>query len=240
MKHVWGACCTDAGEYRTKNQDRIVCCCHEKRGALLAVACICDGIGSMEQSEMASELVTDGIVKWFEHIKGIYREWDVAAVVADLKETIMELNELVVELRRRNGVAIGCTMSLILLIGEDYYIFHVGDSRIASIDKDFYQLTYDEVNVKYVDGKEKKYLANYIGRDMELWLNTGSGKNKENGGYVIGSDGLFHQLVQGDIELIRNGMKSKKGMQHACRKLIKEMRERGERDNISCALLKIF
>lgn len=233
-------CISDKGNYREKNQDRAVCHMRERKGALLAVACVCDGIGSFAQSEIASEMLTAGVSRWFEGMKTYYPDtMDEETVVEDLDITIRELNELAYEYRRERGIDIGCTMSLLLLTGRNYYVFHVGDSRIYLVREGMQQITRDEVVMKTAGGRVKPKLANYVGKDRKLWMSRLTGTLEEKAAFLMGSDGLFKQLAYEDVAETIRRVKSSRQAGKACRKLLELVLERGERDNVSCILVCI-
>lgn len=233
-------CITDKGNYRAKNQDRAICHIMRKRKSVLAVACVCDGIGSFEQSEIASEMMTTGITRWFRGIENYYPvSMGEESLVEDLEVTIRELNELVCSYRMDNGIDIGCTMSLMLLIEQNYHIFHVGDSRICCARNALYQITRDEVAMSESNGKVKTRLANYIGKSKELWMNRLSGTVEEKDIYLLGSDGLFKQMVYEDIGSYSGRIKNDRKAQKVCKELLETVLERGERDNVSCILVSV-
>lgn len=236
---IYTGCISDRGNYREKNQDRAVCCRRVGgRKAPLAVACVCDGIGSLEQSEISSEMVTNGIKRWFaeneSYYPGVLGE---AELAEDLEDTIRELNELVYEYQLNNGIEIGCTMSALLLTERVYHIFHVGDSRIYRVRKALCQLTRDETSVYERDGKERSLLMNYIGKAKELWLNRLEGTLEGSDLFLLGSDGLFKMLGDEDVAGLERRLTSDRHVRKVCKDLVKSVLKRGERDNVSCILI---
>lgn len=239
MKAYTG-CISDKGNFREKNQDRAVCHMRNKKGFFLAVACVCDGIGSFRESEIAAEMVTDGITRWFQGVKDYFPgAMDEKDVVADLEVTIRELNELVYEYRLNTGTDIGCTMSALLLVNCDYYVFHVGDSRICQVTDNLRQITRDEVSIGEKDGKVKPRLANYMGRARDLWLNRCNGLVKDRDLFILGSDGLFKKLMYEDVSELPRTVRSMRRARQACETLLLRVLERGERDNVSCILIYV-
>lgn len=230
-------CVTEKGDFRSKNQDRIMCKRGEKDGHLLAVACVCDGIGSLSESEMASQMMVDGIENWFDGAIRYYpKVMDREQLIDDLKFTICELNELIYEQREKS---LGCTMSLIMLVDLEYWIFHVGDSCICCLRDMLFKMTQDEVVLRNINGRDKAFLINYIGKDKQLSLNMQHGKIYEQEIFVLGTDGLYKKLTYEDVQGIFEPLSKDDEVESACRKLIDLVMERGETDNISCAVLKV-
>lgn len=231
---------TEKGDYRKKNQDRILCRQKSVENHLLAVACVCDGIGSMENSEIASQMMIQGISDWFDGIVKYYPHvLDEQQVIEDLEVTLQELNELVYEYRKTGGENIGCTMSLLLLIDWRYQIFHVGDSRIYRLRDRLLRLTQDETVRKQVNGKEKTLLANYIGKKRLLSNDRGQGVVESGDVFILGTDGLYKKLTYEDVCYLWKESYTEENLKKACCKLVTLVSERGERDNISCAILKV-
>ncbi len=237
---IFTGCLSDRGNYRAKNQDCAVCHVKKRKDSVLAVGCVCDGIGSFSQSEIAAEMVTEGISRWFEGIKKLFPSFmDEEMVVEDLGTTIEELNELVCDYRKREEIEIGCTMSVMLMVNNHYYIYHVGDSRIYRVNDGVCQITRDEVSLVENGGQIKSVLANFIGKSANLWMSrvTGIVEGKEL--FILGSDGLFKKLTFEDMNLASTQIKSDWKAQKACRNFIKTVLERGEQDNISCVLIYV-
>lgn len=183
-------------------------------------------------------MLTEGVSRWFEGMKDYYPDtMDEEALVEDLDITIRELNELAYEYRREHGIDIGCTMSLLLLVGWNYYVFHVGDSRIYLVGDRMRQITRDEVVMREKDGQVKPRLANYIGKDRKLWMSRLTGTLDGKAAFLMGSDGLFKRLAYDDVAEVIAHVKNSRHAQKACGKLLKLVLERGERDNVSCILM---
>lgn len=240
MMKILSSCQSVKGNYREKNQDRVVCIVQQDGEKAFAIAGICDGIGSMKMSEIASELVIEGIRNWYEGMRNRYLGLTFEEIQEDLEGTIYELNELVCEYQEQNNIIIGCTMSLFLLLDTEYYIFHVGDSRIYVVQNQVSQLTVDEKVNKSMDGKIKSYLANYIGKTKNLWLNRRKGNVKPEDMIVLGSDGLFQKLCFDDFKNIDIKIHSNKNMEAINKRMIDLVLKRGEKDNISCILLFMY
>lgn len=234
------SCQSIKGNYRKKNQDRALCMTVDIKGENFAVACVCDGIGSFEMSELASKLVIDGVRNWFLGMQDRFLTLSQHDLLDDMEETLYELNELVCEYQEGHRITIGCTMSLLLIVGMKYFIFHVGDSRIYMVEDGMHQLTVDEVVQKRKDGKIQSYLSNHIGKTRNLWLNRSEGFLHNGNLIVLGTDGLFKNLRYDDIDVLRTKLRSQKDIEAVNDWIIQLVLARGERDNISCILLYLL
>lgn len=230
-------CVTEKGNFRSKNQDRIMCRQGEKDGHVLAVACVCDGIGSLSDSEIASQMMIDGMENWFDGVVQYFPDViNKEQLIEDLEFTICELNELIYDYRE---IKIGCTMSLIMIVDMEYWIFHVGDSCIYCLKDMLLKMTQDEVMLRNINGKEKLFLVNYIGRNKNLSINRQCGEINKEEIFILGTDGLFKKLSFEDVQNKFDTLNRDEEIERACRELIHLVIRRGEKDNISCAVLKV-
>ena len=238
---IFTGCVTDRGNFRAKNQDRAVCHVKKHKTTPLAVGCVCDGIGSFSNSEIASQMVTDGISRWFEGVKELFPEsMDEDMLIEDLEMTLNELNELVYDFHERKGVDIGCTMSLMVLVGQNFYVFHVGDSRIYQVGETAFQITKDEVVMVESGGRIKSLLANFVGKAPKLWMNRFTSRVEGQEMFLLGSDGLFKQLTSQDMVQWIGQIKNDSKAQKDCGFFLDLVLERGERDNVSCVLIYVL
>ncbi len=239
MEKLLSSCQSIKGNYRKKNQDRAVCMIADRSDCLFAVACVCDGIGSFEMSELASELVTNGVRNWFLHLVDKVHTLSQKELLDDMEETLYELNELVCEYQEGHRMTIGCTMSLLLIFDMKFFVFHVGDSRVCVVKDGMHQLTVDEVIHKKTDGKIQSYLSNHIGKTRNLWLNKSEGVLHQGILFVLGTDGLFKNLRYDDFDVQHMKLHSQKEIEALNHRIIQFVLARGERDNISCILLYV-
>lgn len=233
-------CVTDKGKFRSKNQDRIMCKRKILENHTIAVACVCDGIGSFSESEIASQMMINGINSWFDGIIEYFpKVMGTEQLVDDLEFTIRELNELVYENSRQRNTGIGCTMSLMLVMDWEYWIFHVGDSRIYCLRDMLFNMTQDEVILKHINGRDKTFLVNYIGKDRTLVLNRYHGCANREEIFILGTDGLYKKLIYEDVQVWLEALDCDEAVERFCSQLVTLMIKRGEKDNISCAVLKL-
>lgn len=240
MERIISGCATDKGMVRVKNQDCIVCHTAKIAQGKLTIACVCDGIGSFVYSEIAAQMITEGVSLWFQsaqdnRLHALSRE----ELVEDFDATLQELNQLVCERRKRERIDLGCTMSALMMINRNYYIFHVGDSRIYLVGETVSQITRDEVVMSEINGMIKPRLANYMGKGESLWINRLSGVLSGGEAFLLGSDGLFRMLEEREICEKIGRLSTERQVRRLCLELIRTVEDRGERDNISCGIVKM-
>lgn len=225
-------CVSDVGAYRPVNQDAVFCRYLQKNGEIFALCAVCDGVGGLENGEVASGFLVDRMGKWFQEILS----WiDISAVnpgilCSHLKDAVEEWNEELIELQRNRNIRTGTTMSLLMIIRQAYYIIHVGDSRIYRYREKAEQLTTDACVTRIEQGRTKNYLSNFMGKGQELWFQLLEGQVLEGDLFLLCSDGFYHCLMEEDFPEIDKV--------HG-KEMVKKLIRRGERDNISAVFLKI-
>ena len=109
-------------------------------------------------------------------------------------------------------------MSVIMIIQNFYYIIHVGDSRIYLCRNSIEQMTADDSQTRFENGRVKKYLSNYMGKNEKLTFQCLEGNVMQGDIFLFCTDGMYHHMREEDIELNI---------------------ERGEKDNISLGVIYI-
>jgi len=227
---------TECGKYRSKNQDCLYFAKRNCENSDFAIACVCDGVGSFKNSEIASGMMVRGIANWFENIGRFYPAvMSKQAMLDDFEYTLQELNELVCEYEEK----IGCTMSVLILLDGEYFVFHVGDSRIYLIQDRLYQLTQDEVLLKQVNGVEKSYLMNSIGQNMRVSITKRRGTVKVGDTFILGTDGLCKCLQYEDVFNVPSRLWADQDLARISHAIIEQVYERGETDNVTCVIAQV-
>lgn len=236
-----GGFATDRGIAREKNEDSIILQAIEQQGGWFAVGAVCDGIGGLEMGEVASKMVITEVIHWFE---GVSRQINIAyadanRLFSELTEVVQQWNKKVCEFASANQVKSGTTLSLIMILRNQYFIIHVGDSRIYRYNECMEQLTKDEITEKITNGKSKSFLNNFIGKSEELKYTTARGMIKPGDVYIYCSDGFYHNLTRNDMEYFVNQYKMQNSAYQICVNGIRMMEERQERDNISVGMIVV-
>ena len=160
MRKFYGAAYTDVGTVKTVNQDSLMIRIADIGMHKTAFAVVCDGMGGLQQGELASATVVRAYEKWYEEelpelLEQSHTEKVFANTLEDTWSRIaLECNEKIRKYGHKQGVNLGTTLTAILLAGQVYYILHVGDGRV-------YEFT----------GKDTKILTKdqtYVAREVEL------------------------------------------------------------------------
>ena len=207
-----------------------------------AIVCVCDGIGGLEHGEISSGIVINGIEQWYDEILGWIniKNADKDVIFSHLKDAADDWNSRVLDFSADRGVSTGTTMSLLMIVKDSYFFIQVGDSRIYRYrDASVEQLTVDASVTRYNNGKPKNYLNNFMGKSKDLEFTFSSGRLSDKDLFIVCSDGFYHHFQSEDITgLTQAGTDS--AMQEECEKLIMNMIERGEKDNLSVGVVKVL
>lgn len=264
--HYTVAAQTDIGTTKRVNQDSLTVKVANTPGGEAALLVICDGMGGLEQGEVASSVVVRAFEKWF--LKD-FSSFAVSGIEPQMLKAIwndilQDCNMRIYDYSRERYTSMGTTLTALLLFGGVYYISHIGDSRAYILNNNIRQLTTDhtytarEVALGHMtpaqakNDSRKNVLLQCIGMGKPINPEFVMGKIEIGSSFVLCSDGFRHELTDEEIyeycqreplELewcVENRQKNSRMMNGIFRELIEMNKQRGERDNISAAFVKIM
>ncbi len=241
---------TNKGNVKKINQDSFsVKVVNSPRGKI-AFAIICDGMGGLEQGELASKEVVVAFHNWF--------ATKFAQMVADnnfspdlLKEQwqdiIDSMNIKLSGYASQQGMMMGTTVSAILLYQEQYFLCHVGDSRIYMLTDVIKQLTRDQTLVAQEvqqgiltkeEAKEdprRSVLLQCVGASEVIVPQYEMGKLEQNTTFILCSDGFTHLVTEEELyEAYQpEGIWNKEQGNEICKNMVQLVMDRKERDNVT-------
>lgn len=208
---------------RTVNMDSMLLKERQLQGKSAIFAVICDGVGSLTHGGYAAGRTAEQLAKWIDEASEIHE------LAVSLERTLCWINtQLILEMQARQFRTASTVTALLLYEGR-YWLASAGDSRVYRYaDDTLEQLTVDTV---MPDGK----LAMYLGKTEGFSVEVRSG-SVDNGVFLLCSDGL-HKRV-GFAEIAAEVAATRKGMlRRTLDRLARLAIERGEKDNISIALI---
>lgn len=141
---------TDVGLRKKTNQDSLLIMQAETGAGSVLLASICDGMGGLAKGEVASAAMVRGLSDWFMgELPGLlaggltpdalWDSWDglIQAVANRINSYGASIH-----------VELGTTVAALLVVGEQYYIMNVGDSRVYVLTNQLHQLTKDQTYVQ--------------------------------------------------------------------------------------------
>lgn len=234
------------------NQDRVLIRRTTYQGKEILMSVICDGLGGLSRSEIASEMVIHEFEEWFSIELPYELECiDMGVIASKWVLLLKALNVRIREYGKEYGERSGTTFTGVLFIDERFVLVHVGDTRMYYIGESIEQLTCDHTyiareilkgNLTQEQAKTNKHrnmLLQCIGASKMIDPQIICGKVKQ-GVYMLCSDGFRHKVTENEIRDCFNfkDLKNRKKMEDKCRQLIDLNKQRKEKDNISVILIK--
>ena len=246
---------TDIGIKKFTNQDSLALRIIDTPKGQVAFGIVCDGMGGLAKGELASKEVIDSFTRWFDETfveeilsdtfsaESLRREWN---------GIIQNENRLLGMYGADNNIMLGTTVSALLMYDNEFYIVHVGDSRVYELRDSVRILTRDQTFVarEIAAGRmtpeeaktdpRRSVLLQCVGASAEVKPDFLKGKIQKNAIYLICSDGFRHQISEEEIleKLGPNAIKSDEDMKYGCVYLTEMVKNRKEADNITVAVIR--
>ena len=126
---------TDKGVYRENNQDNYWAAVLDVNGEEAGVICLCDGMGGLENGELASRLVTSAVREY------ILKDFDFSGIIGVLEKVNRKIYNMS---GGDSSKLMGTTCTIVMCYRGKYNVYHIGDSRgYLFRDGKSYQITED-------------------------------------------------------------------------------------------------
>lgn len=246
---------TDVGITKKTNQDSLAIKVITTKKGNVAFGIVCDGMGGLAKGELASKEVILAFCDWFDNTlindieSGVFAE---DRLVEQWNDIIQNQNKRLGAYGEQNHLQLGTTVSGLLIYREQYYIVHVGDSRIYELSDRVRQLTHDQTFVarEIAAGRmtpeqaktdpRRSVLLQCVGASPVVEPEFSKGAALSGVVYMLCSDGFRHQISEDEI-LSKIGPAEagdEEKMKYGCIYLTETVKNRKESDNISVALIK--
>lgn len=244
----YGTTHTDSGV--RENEDSFLLLNHRKGKEMIILACIADGVGGMDEGKLASSFIIESFAEWFNKEKDRLAEQGVKKATEQIYEKLMKIHEALKAIAMEKEIKCGSTVTVMLLLKDNFLMLHVGDSRaylysrgeIRQITKDqtLGQMERDKGSTGKDDVIVQKRKENMLLQCMgvgKLIPQVYEGELPKKYVVLLCSDGLSNTLTKEEIgeELGKKDVKIAK--QHLI-SLTSLARERMEKDNITSIIVK--
>ena len=246
---------TDVGIKKKTNQDSTLIQTADTDTGHIALCVVCDGMGGLAKGELASKEVIESFCRWFDEeflaqiIEGTF---SALRLRDDWNSIIQTENRLLGIYGSDNNIMLGTTVSAILMYKDEFYIVHVGDSRVYELVTGVRILTKDQTFVarEIAAGRmtpeeakvdpRRSVLLQCVGASATVVPDFLKGKIQRNSVYLVCSDGFRHQISEEEImeKLGPVATKSVEEMKYGCVYLTELVKNRKETDNITVAAIK--
>ncbi|MBE7038160.1 MAG: serine/threonine-protein phosphatase [Ruminococcaceae bacterium] len=247
---------TDIGIKKSINQDSFLIKKIKTSIGPVVFACICDGMGGLENGELASATVLHSFNDWINNTlpylttspickEKIFKQWE--KIIKEDNNKIRQYGKL------NNDIHLGTTLTAMLVTKKNYYIANIGDTRAYEISNKLTQLTKDhslvqrQIDEKIITpeqaktAKNQNVLTQCIGVNENVNPDFYFGKIRKNTTFMLCSDGFRHKLDECELELNFKSkqFKSQSDIKRKEELLIGYNKERGETDNITVTTIVV-
>ena len=204
-----------------------------------------DGMGGEADGEVASSVAA----QTFQENTMNLQILDKDKITVLIEKTFLKANKAVIE-KRKNGIS-GTTGTVIATDGNQFRIFHRGDSRVyIERNKNLYVVSKDHTLAQLkmdigiyrtseeVLERENHQLTQFIGMDTggdSLPYESSWIKWEDNDRILIGSDGLYDMCAP---DTILKCLAQCSSVEKTAKLLLQHALERGGRDNVTIAVLQ--
>ena len=246
---------TDIGIRKSTNQDSVALRIVDTPNGQVAFAIVCDGMGGLAKGELASKEVIESFCRWFDEeflAQIIEGSFSALRLRDDWNSIIQTENRLLGIYGSDNNIMLGTTVSAILMYKDEFFIVHVGDSRVYELVSGVRILTKDQTFVAreiaagrmtpeeaQVDPR-RSVLLQCVGASATVVPDFLKGKIQKNSVYLVCSDGFRHQISEEEImeKLGPKASKTVEEMKYGCVYLTELVKNRKETDNITVAAIR--
>lgn len=245
---------SDIGRVKKINQDSY--CIKSAVTAIgsLLMAVVCDGMGGLEQGEVASGSVVMAFQKWFERrLPNLIQHFHIEQVKNDWSLLIDEQNKKILQYGEEQNIKLGTTLTAVLFV--DKYMMlscHVGDSRLYRITQKAEVLTEDHTWIAREIKQQrmtKQQAKNHPNRNMLLQCigvlehvapDYSVQRIFPQEVYMLCTDGFRHNVDNQELQkfLAPNIFTGEQQIEQAITQIIEINKSRGENDNITAVVIK--
>ncbi len=251
---------TDKGIKKNTNQDSVLIKEAVTDYGKVFLAVVCDGMGGLAKGEVASATLVRAFSDWFENKfpAFLYEKRNVDGIDRiemenDLNRVILDVNERIAGYGRKNYVALGTTVAMILFAEDKYYIMNIGDSRVYRLkegtisqltkDQTFVQKEIDQGRMTSEEARnhpQRNVLLQCVGASEVIIPEFEHGIYESDEVYMICSDGFRHVIKEEEFVkmMAPEKVNTEKELQNAAVYFTELNKSRQEKDNISVILLK--
>lgn len=259
---------TDKGTVKEVNQDStMVKVANSDRYGRIVLGALCDGMGGLSHGELASSMFVDRMQAWFSQelpmvlsrtnatqkldesdenddiIEDIAREWQAIAI---------DMNKQIFDYGMEHNAPLGTTAVVFIVLGNEYVIMNIGDSRAYMFTGDeLTLLTHDQSVIQDMidrgmmtpeeaeNSPQKSVLLQCVGASDNVAPQFVRGGITEDSSIILCSDGFWRKLKQEEIiDLLKpENCTDEEVMKKNLDELVELVKSRKETDNISAVLM---
>lgn len=208
---------------RAVNMDSLLLKSRTVAGTEVCLAAVCDGVGSLADGALSAQWAVQMLYNWLENLE------DAEELGARLRDYVQTMNLAIRTKAQKQQAETACTLSCLLLWRQWYCLAHVGDSRIYLWEQGaLRQLTQDQAR--------RGRLTQAMGHREHVTVFFQQGEQRGEQRFLLCSDGLYKRM-EPEVLAACMARLNRRSLQKALVQMTQHVIRRGERDNISAALL---
>lgn len=243
---------TDKGTVKKINEDNFLIKVAKVNDKEFGLFAICDGLGGLSNGDLASKKMVLALERWWNSkIKLIINSsLDDKDILIEFSLVTREVNRELIQYSKENNVKLGTTASILFVFKKKFYICHIGDSRIYTVDNEIKALTKDHTYYndliskgKFNEAKtvKKSILTQCIGSSISIKPHFIVGNLPKDVLFILCCDGFYNKLSSKEILNMKEELYETSDygyMGQICTKYIELVKSKGERDNITVLAIK--
>ncbi|SFM22722.1 Serine/threonine protein phosphatase PrpC [Gracilibacillus orientalis] len=244
---------TEKGDTKPINQDSLMIQSARSKQGSVGMFAVCDGMGGLNQGEVASSTIVKQLSDWFKHKLPILLDTaDVEDLPFYLMEKIEAINQDLIEDSNLQKTQMGSTLTVILIVDQQYFTFQLGDSRAYAVGQKITQLTKDQSLVareiargmiteqQALTHPQRHVLLQCMGVQSDIQVAMTSGVLAEGEQLMLCTDGFYRSLTPEEIHhaITSDVSVNKDEMQETLNFLIQTVKNREETDDITALLVQ--
>ncbi len=248
---------TVAGLVKSIDQDSLMVKRMKSGRHQMVLAVVCDGMGGGSKGELASASVVKVFNDWANNeLPEMIKRYASKEELRDRwTQLVNQISAKLVEYGKLSGKVVGTTVTVLLIIDDQYFILNVGDTRVYEVRKNaIQQITVDQTIVerevrlgiltpeKAAVDPRRNILLQSVGASTEVLPDMFVGNVRKNSMFIVCSDGFYKRIKEEELnqafapELFDN----KLAIRSRANEIIQLIRNRGEKDDISVILIKTY
>lgn len=241
MKYIASAY-WEKGNVRLINEDSLLLLQSLTVRGRVLLAAVCDGMGGMEQGECASGYLTEELITWYYDnlIPAIGKKKPIWVIRRSFQRKLYQIFRRMEVYGNNHEIAMGTTMSVLVLWEKRYLIWHLGDCRIYCLTekKGFVKGTVERKTVLLTKdhNADRNKLTKCVGSFVPYFVPDFTvGIIPREGTFLLCSDGFWHLIKEEEMEQVLSPkeLTDERQIEKRLRELGKAAIRRGEKDNIS-------
>lgn len=238
---------TDRGLKRNVNQDAIAAYTRGNLGLFV----LSDGMGGHSRGELASQAIVQEFDKYWQQLVVCNPLPDFQTLVTHMQQLIMVANNYVF-VNYNRGQICGATVVVLLVLGDCYAVFSVGDSRIYRLKgRKLSQVTTDDIwdlqpdtLINFTPEQIARHessgkLTQAVGTRPQINIHVITDRMKKGQVFLLSSDGLFKFCEESEIEKELRKVKSEDSMKKVMDTYMRKVFDNGAGDNVSIILVRV-